>query len=362
MPAPFGPTSPTCSPRSIANVTLVSSSLVARGHRQAVDLDDRSAGARRIEEVEAERPTTLREPVERVGLLAALLVEPSDLRQLRLRLPRLALLVAEPFHEALEARDVRLVAREQLAGGERPGRLLPPPLVPRPGEVERAAEVDLEHGRRDGFQEPAIVGDEDHARVDRGQLLLEPLEARHVEVVRRLVEQQQVGIACQRAGERSARELSSGEGSELPVEVDVREAEPAQGRDRSLAPVPAARVLEPRLGVRVARERRRVVRSFCHRLLERTQLLLERDEIRCAREDVFTKREVALERRPLVVQRDARALRERELAAVHLRLTGEHAEQRRLAGAVRPGEGESVAALDLERHAVEERRAAQLFA
>ena len=48
------------------------------------------------------------------------------------------------------------------------------------------------------------------------------------------------------------------------------------------------------------------------------------------------------------MQRNACALRERELAAVDLRLTGEHAQERRLAGAVRPGEGEPVAALDLE--------------
>jgi hypothetical protein len=38
------------------------------------------------------------------------------------------------------------------------------------------------------------------------------------------------------------------------------------------------------------------------------------------------------------------------------------AEQRRLAGAVRPGKRDAVAALDLERDAVEERVAAQLLA
>jgi hypothetical protein len=57
----------------------------------------------------------------------------------------------------------------------------------------------------------------------------------------------------------------------------------------------------------------------------------------------------------LVVERDARPLRECERAAVDAELAGQHPKQRRLPGAVRPGEGEPVAALDLERDAVEQR-------
>ena len=64
--------------------------------------------------------------------------------------------------------------------------------------------------------------DEDDRGVERLQLLLEPLEALDVEVVRRLVEQQQVGIAGERAGERGAGQLSAGERLERPVEVARR--------------------------------------------------------------------------------------------------------------------------------------------
>jgi hypothetical protein len=49
------------------------------------------------------------------------------------------------------------------------------------------------------------------AGVERLQLALEPLEALDVEVVRRLVEQQQVGVAAERARERGARQLAAGE-------------------------------------------------------------------------------------------------------------------------------------------------------
>ena len=62
------------------------------------------------------------------------------------------------------------------------------------------------------------------------------------------------------------------------------------------------------------------------------------------------------------MQRDACPLRERELAAVHLALTGQHAQQRRLAGAVRPGQRDAVATLDLERHAVEKKVSGKFLA
>ena len=61
--------------------------------------------------------------------------------------------------------------------------------------------------------------DEDDGRIERHERLLQPLERLDVEVVRRLVEQQQVGIAGERASERRARELAAGERAELAVEV-----------------------------------------------------------------------------------------------------------------------------------------------
>ena len=53
---------------------------------------------------------------------------------------------------------------------------------------------------------------------------------------------------------------------------------------------------------------------------------------------------------------------ERELAAVEGRLAAEDPQQRRLAGAVRPGERDGPASLERERDAVEERLAVQLLA
>src|SRR4029453_18878436 len=120
-----------------------------------------------------------------------------------------------------------------------------------------------------------------------------------------------------------------------------------------LAPLVATCVLELCLRLRVAPQCLRVVISGRHRLLQPAHLLLDRAEHRGPREDVVAQRQPPLQRRALVVERDARALRERELAAVDLALAGQHAQQRGFAGAVRPGQRDALAALDLEGDAVE---------
>ncbi len=106
--------------------------------------------------------------------------------------------------------------------------------------------------RRDRFEEPAVVRDEDDGGVDRLQLALEPFEAGDVEVVRRLVEEQEVWVAAERACQRGARQLAAGERCRAAGRGRRREAEAAGDRVEPLAPGVAARVLEPRLRLAVA--------------------------------------------------------------------------------------------------------------
>ena len=329
--------------------------LRARGEVEALRLDDHPPAAHGLQELEAERATAGAGRVDALGL------DPGDLLQLRLRLPRLRP-VAEARDEALEPGDVLGLALGALRLHGEPRRLLLAPDVPLAGEVGRAAALELEHGGADRFEEPAVVRDEDDGGVDRRELLLEPLHRLHVEVVGRLVEQQQVGPAGERACERGAGELAAGEGLETAVEVGVGEAEPAQDRGGVVAPAVAAGVLEAGLRLAVAPERLRCVVAAGHRLLQPAQLALGLDEVRGAGERVLAEREAGEPRRPLVVQRDARALLPGELAARELGLADQRAQQRRLAGAVRAGEREPVPALDLERDAVEERLAGELLA
>src|SRR5439155_14605952 len=65
---------------------------LADAYVEPVDLDDRAAAARRLQELEAERALPARQECDLGIRILPLLVEPSDLRQLRLRLLRLVLL------------------------------------------------------------------------------------------------------------------------------------------------------------------------------------------------------------------------------------------------------------------------------
>jgi hypothetical protein len=120
-----------------------------------------------------------------------LLLVALDLAHLHLCLARhLLARRAETRHEALEPFDVGADAVRRLGCRVQPRSLLDTPLVPRPGEVRRAPGLELEYCIRHGFEEPAVVGDDEDAGVEGLQLALEPLEALDVEVVGRLVEQQ----------------------------------------------------------------------------------------------------------------------------------------------------------------------------
>ena len=243
---------------------------VTSRHRELLHLDDRAAAARRLQELEAQPPGPAAEQrsLSRGGLL--LLLEPCDLGELRLRLASLALLVAEALDEALQADDVVGHAIDGLLRVQRPLGLLPPPDVPRAGKERGAPRLELQHCRGHRLEEPPVVGHQDHGCVERLELALEPFQAGDVQVVRRLVEEQEVRVARERACQRRPRELAARERVQRPVELVVGEAETAHEAGGPLAPAPATRVLEPRLRPRVALHRRRGVIAARHRLLEAT--------------------------------------------------------------------------------------------
>ena len=169
---------------------------------QSVGFDHGTAASRGLQELEAE---SLAPPGQQVYLalrFRALLLEALDLRQLHLCLARhLLRRCAKAGDEALEALDVAPDPVGALRSCVQTRRLLDSPFVPRAGEVRRASGLELEHGVRDRFEEPAVVGHDHHAGVEGLQLPLEPLEALDVEMVGRLVEEQEVRIAAQRSAE-----------------------------------------------------------------------------------------------------------------------------------------------------------------
>ena len=128
----------------------------------------------------------------------------------RLRLPG-AGAGPEPGDEPLEPVDLGLLALDRAAEGQIARGLLLAPGVPRAGEEPAPPGLELQHRGADGLQEPAVVGDQHDRGVQRHEVLLEPLERRDVQVVGRLVEQQQVGLAGQRPPQRGPGQLAAGE-------------------------------------------------------------------------------------------------------------------------------------------------------
>ena len=121
---------------------------------------------------------------------------------------------------------------------------------------------------------------DDDPSVERLQLALEPFEALDVEVVRRLVEEQQVGIAAERRASDARVSSPPEKLVERPLEIGVDEKPRSASRESSaLAPGVASGMLEASLRLRVAAQRRRAVIARCHRLLEPAELLLGCGEV-----------------------------------------------------------------------------------
>ena len=144
-------------------------------------------------------------------------LDPLDLLDPRLRL-------AAPSSPCSgSARRSAPSARSPPAGARSPcrarSRAPPAPRARRARGRRRSGppRLELEHRGADRLEEPAVVGDEDDGGVEAGQVALEPLQRGDVEVVGRLVEQQQVRAGGERAGQRGAGQLAAGEGRQRPL-------------------------------------------------------------------------------------------------------------------------------------------------
>ena len=248
----------------------------------------------------------------------------ADLRQLRLRLLRLRLLVAEALDEALEPGDV---LGDPLGGLRRvraPARLLPPPDVPRAGK-----KVERGRARARARRSSRPRGTSGRARRGSPRRRATPARARATRGSRRRggssARRAAAGrVAGERAGERGARELAARERVQRPVEVRVGEAEAADGRPRDRASGPATRVPSRACASRVARS---VAWPWSPPAIASSSRRSSRSSATrsAAPERAYSRRVSPRSRRPLVVEGDARALGERELAALELGLTGDRA-------------------------------------
>ena len=101
-----------------------------------------------------------------------------------------------------------LALLEEVAVGARAGE-----------ETARVSTIDLRHARARRLEEAPIVTDHDHGRAQRAQGLLEPLDPGEVEVVGRLVEQEQIGAGRDLGRERKPALPAAREFAHLAVPV-----------------------------------------------------------------------------------------------------------------------------------------------
>ncbi len=190
-----------------------------------------------------------------------------------------------------------------------------------------------------------------------GEELLEPGARLQVEVVRRLVQQEDVGTPEQHLGQRGPHLPAAGQLAEVAVQVGVGEAEPVQDGLGLRLHVVAAAVVPFLAHGDVA------IHDGCilvalrldggELMLELGAALLQRVQIRKGGERV-AEDAVAPETQDVLREMpDARAARQRDGPGIGLELARQDAQYRRLAGTVRPGESNAGAVGDAPADLVE---------
>ncbi|CAB4940787.1 unannotated protein [freshwater metagenome] len=186
---------------------VVEQDLVAVGHRDVLDVDDLAAEAAGGEAQQLDA-------VARRGLVRDQLVGGVD-PELRLRRPggrtppQPRELLAQELPAPCVLGGLLAVA---LRTRQHVGRVAALVLVD--GAVD-----DLPRGGADGVEEPPVVGDDDHRAAPLREEPGEPGHALDVEVVRRLVEQQQVGGVQQQLRQGDAAALAARERPDDGVEA-----------------------------------------------------------------------------------------------------------------------------------------------
>ena len=153
-------------------------------------------------------------------------------------------LVAEAVDEGLGLLDLLALAAVRLAQALHARRVLAQVVAVVAVVVGQRLEADLGDALDGRVEEVAVVRDEHHRAGVVGQVLLEPVARRQVEVVRRLVHQQQVRPRQQQLGERDAHLPAARELLRPALVVGEREAEPLQHVRDAGVDLVAAEVLE----------------------------------------------------------------------------------------------------------------------
>ena len=219
-------------------------------------------------------------------------------------------------------------------------------IVARP-RGERAA-VEFEDARREARQQRAIMRDEEHPAAELQQRIFEPLDHLDVEVVGRLVEQQQLRIADQRAGQRdapapAARQLGDARVGVEPVDLE----NPVD----ALVHPPAVAGLDLVLQALHAAEQRRIATDLVRDVVIRREQRPDLAEAACH----HVEHGGGLGGEQFLLElRDPQRRLSPDLATVGRDAALGELQQRGLAGAVAADQADALAGVDLEARVVEQ--------
>ena len=313
---------------------------VAVGLRDALDADDLVGRARAGREAEAHRLAAL-EHLDVVELLERL--------HLALRHGGLAGLGAEAIDEPLEALalagDVlgRRLQDARLLGALDGVRLVVAAVL------ADALRLEADDARDLLVEELAVVRDEDEGVAVPLEELAEPGHRRHVEVVGRLVEEEQIRLLEQERGEDRAHLPAARQLAEVAPGVAGGEAEAGQDahglvlREELLEVGGAIGQVGDAAGQREELVVAGIARGGCLEVgLGGGVLVVELQAPGDARQHEVAQRDAALDREVLRQVADAQAAPPLDATAVDRLLLGDDAQERRLAGAVGPDEADAV--------------------
>ena len=205
-----------------------------------------------------------------------------------------------------------------------------------------AAVGQLHDARGDVLEEVAIVRDEDHRAGEGAQEFLQPRDGRGVEMIGRLVEQQQVRLPGERAAERHAALLAARERADRCIE---------RRRAQSVGLGANAGVEVPAVGVLDAVEH---VGQLVLGALAGFVAAEPFHDVGGAGFDVLADRLPILQLELLRQVAHAQAAAARDLARVRPERPGEDLEERGLARAVASDEADLLTRRDRQAHALEE--------
>ena len=330
--------------------------LAAKALGETFELDDHIAGTRRVGELEVHVLVALGQDHE-------LAFDLLDAAHALLGLSRLGGLVAELIHEHLHVGDLALLGR---ALGAHLLEVVLALLEIRAvvarigGDAAVLERRDVVHA---GVHEGAVVGDDEHGALIGGDEAAQPLDAFEVEVVRRLVQKQDVRVAQEQLGERDAHLPAAGELRAGLIEIRGLETQAGENLARVALELVPAQTLETVLDVAVLIEKGARDVPALPRLgdfqLQLLSALAHRFDLDGGVHDLLDDGRIGGEFGLLLQISHVRVLGERDRPGIGAVDAHDDLEQRGLTRAVGPHKRVALARVDLQRGAREERACAK---